>query len=106
MKRIFYVAVGAGAGIAATQRARRAARALTPGGLAGSAGSAVSGLRGSIRVFLDDVRLGMTEREIELTEALTGEPARSNESKAPGGSKGPRSAAAARTVGKSGRSTD
>jgi hypothetical protein len=73
MKRLFYVAVGAGVGVAAFRRASRAARKLTPAGLAGSAGGAVSGLRGSIRDFIDDVRVGMVEREAELHEALTSE---------------------------------
>ena len=70
MKRLFYLAVGAGVGVAAFRRASRAARKLTPAGLAGSAGGAVSGLRGSIRGFVDDVRVGMVERETELHEAM------------------------------------
>ncbi len=70
MKRLFYLAVGAGVGVAAFRRASRAARKLTPAGLAGSAGGAVSGLRGSIRGFVDDVRVGMVEREAQLHEAL------------------------------------
>jgi Family of unknown function (DUF6167) len=73
MKRLFYVAVGAGVGVAAFRRASRAARKLTPAGLAGSAGGAVSGLRGSIRNFVDDVRVGMVEREAQLHEALASE---------------------------------
>jgi hypothetical protein len=73
MKRLFYLAVGAGVGVAAFRRASRAARKLTPAGLAGSAGGAVSGLRGSIRNFVDDVRVGMVEREAELHEALAGD---------------------------------
>jgi uncharacterized protein DUF6167 len=73
MRRLFYVAVGAGLGVAAVRRASRAARKLTPAGLAGSAGGAVSGLRGSIREFVSDVRIGMVEREAQLHEALAGE---------------------------------
>jgi hypothetical protein len=74
MKRLFYLAVGAGVGVAAVRRVTRAAHKLTPSGLAGSAGGAISGLGGSLRAFIDDVRLGMAEREIELTEALSAEP--------------------------------
>jgi hypothetical protein len=70
MKRLLYLAVGAGVGVTAVRRAKRAARKLTPAGLADSAGGAVSGLRGSIRSFVDDVRIGMVEREAELHEAL------------------------------------
>jgi len=73
MKRLFYLAVGAGVGVAAVRRASRAARKLTPAGLAGTAGGAVSGLRGSIRDFVDDVRVGMVEREAELHDALASE---------------------------------
>jgi hypothetical protein len=73
MKRLFYLAVGAGVGIAAVRRAKRAARKLTPAGLADTAGGAVSGLRGSIRGFVDDVRVGMVEREAELHDALSGD---------------------------------
>jgi len=74
MKRLFYLAVGAGVGVAAVKRVRRAAQKLTPSGLAGSAGGAISGVGGSVRGFLDEVRLGMAEREFELHEALVGEP--------------------------------
>ena len=70
MKRLFYLAVGAGVGVAAVRRVSRAARKLTPSGLAGSAGGAASGLRGSVRRFVDDVRIGMVEREAQLHEAL------------------------------------
>jgi hypothetical protein len=74
MKRLFYLAVGAGVGAAAVKRISRAAQKLTPRGLAGSAGGAISGAGGSLRAFIDEVRLGMAEREIELHEALVGEP--------------------------------
>jgi hypothetical protein len=74
MKRLFYLAVGAGVGVAAVKRVSRAAQKLTPSGLAGSAGGAISGMGGSVRGFLDEVRLGMAEREFELHEALAGEP--------------------------------
>jgi hypothetical protein len=74
MRRLLYLAIGAGVGVAAVRRVSRAASKLTPSGLAGSAGGAISGVRGSIRGFIDDVRLGMAEREIELNDALSSEP--------------------------------
>jgi hypothetical protein len=74
MRRLFYLAVGAGVGVAAVKRISRAAQKLTPSGLAGSAGGAISGVGGSLRGFIDEVRLGMAERELELQEALVGEP--------------------------------
>lgn len=73
MKRLFYLAVGAGVGVAAFRRASKAARKLTPAGLADTAGGALGGVRGSIRSFVDDVRVGMVEREAELHDALSGE---------------------------------
>jgi Family of unknown function (DUF6167) len=73
VKRLFYLAAGAGLGVAAVRKLRKAASKLTPSGLAGSAGESLSGLFGSARGFLDDVRAGMAERETELHEALTGE---------------------------------
>jgi hypothetical protein len=71
VKRLFYLAIGAGVGVVAVRKVTRAASKLTPSGLAGGA---ISGLGGSIRGFIDDVRLGMAEREIELTDALSAEP--------------------------------
>jgi hypothetical protein len=73
MKRLFYLAVGAGVGIAGVRKATKTAKKLTPTGLAGSAGGAISGARGSLRGFLDDIKIGMAEREMELHEALAGE---------------------------------
>ncbi|MDQ1486174.1 MAG: hypothetical protein QOJ62_1867 [Actinomycetota bacterium] len=73
MKRLFYLAVGAGVGVAAVRRVSKAAQKLTPSGLAGSASGAFSGLTDTVRGFLDDVRLGMAEREIELHDALSGD---------------------------------
>jgi hypothetical protein len=81
MKRLFYLAVGAGVGVAAVRRVSRTAQKLKPANLAGSAGGVVTGIGSSIRSFIDDVKIGMAEREIELTDALTAEappPAHSN----------------------------
>ena len=73
MKRLFYLAIGAGLGVAAVRKLTKAANKLTPANLAGSAGESLSGLVGSVRAFVDDVRIGMAERETELHDALTGE---------------------------------
>jgi hypothetical protein len=74
MKRLFYLAVGVGVGVAAVRQVSRAAEKMTPSGLASSAGGVMSGLSATVRGFVDDVRIGMAEREIELNEALVGEP--------------------------------
>ena len=73
MKRLFYVAAGAGLGVAVVRKLTSAANKFTPSGIAGSAGESFSGLLGSLRGFVDEVRTGMAEREIELHDALAGE---------------------------------
>jgi hypothetical protein len=73
LKRLFYVAAGAGLGVAAVRKLTKAANKFTPSGIAGSAGESLSGLVGSLRGFVDEVRAGMAEREIELHDALVGD---------------------------------
>jgi hypothetical protein len=63
MKRIFYIAFGAAAGIVAMRRVARAAAALSPQSVAGS-------LVQSVQEFVADVREGMAVREEEIREAL------------------------------------
>jgi hypothetical protein len=74
VKRLFYIAVGAGVGVAAVRKATKTAEKFTPAGLAGSARESVSGLGGTVKAFLDDVRANMAVREAELHDALQGEP--------------------------------
>jgi hypothetical protein len=73
MRRLFYLAAGATVGVLVVQKLRKTARKLTPSGIAGSAGESLSGIAGSMRGFLDDVRAGMAQREAELHAALRGE---------------------------------
>lgn len=73
MRRLFYLAIGVGIGVAAVRKATKAAQKFTPSGVAGSARSSASGLFDSARAFIDDVRVSMAEREIQLHEALTGD---------------------------------
>ena len=70
MRRLFWVAAGAAAGVYAVRRVQRAAQSLTPQGVAGSLGAAVGELADAVREFAAEVRAGMAEREIELREAL------------------------------------
>jgi len=63
MPRLFYIALGAAAGVVAVRQAARAAEALTPTSIAGS-------LVQSIREFAADVREAMVEREEEIRAAL------------------------------------
>ncbi len=66
MRRLFWVALGATAGIYVMRKVTRTAEQLTPQGLAQS----IAGLGDAIRDFADAVTAGMAERELELREAL------------------------------------
>jgi hypothetical protein len=64
MSRVVWFAAGAGAGVYALLRARRAAEVLTPEGLA----DRLAGLSVGLRMFRDEVRVGMAEKEKDLRE--------------------------------------
>ena len=70
MKRLFWIALGATAGILVARQVARSARSLTPDGAADRVAGALGGLGQAFREFADDVRAGMAERDIELREAL------------------------------------
>ncbi|HEX2894721.1 MAG TPA: DUF6167 family protein [Marmoricola sp.] len=66
MRRGFWFAAGAGAGVYVMVRARRAAETFTPEGLR----DRVAGLSVGAHLFADEVRAGMGERETELRQRL------------------------------------
>jgi len=66
VRRLFWVALGAAAGVVAVRRVTRAAQTFTPQGLGNRAG----GIGEKLRAFADEVRAGMAERERELRDAL------------------------------------
>jgi hypothetical protein len=66
MKRVFWIALGATAGVLVVRKLTKTAHSYTPAGLADRA----QGLGASLRYFADEVRAGMAEREIELRDAL------------------------------------
>ncbi|MGH3366185.1 MAG: DUF6167 family protein [Nocardioidaceae bacterium] len=66
MSRMFWFAVGAGSGVYAVVRTRRAAERFTPSGVADQIGALGTGAR----LLCDDVLLGMGERESELRQRL------------------------------------
>src|SRR3954470_17060281 len=67
MNRVLWFAMGAGAGVYAFTKVRRAAEALTPDGLA----DRLAGLSLGAHLFADEVRTGMAEKEMELRGRLT-----------------------------------
>lgn len=66
MRRLFWLTVGATAGVLVVRKVTRTAQSFTPAGIANRAG----GVGDSLRYFADQVRAGMAEREIELRDAL------------------------------------
>ncbi|WP_424188449.1 hypothetical protein ACOBQX_10110 [Actinokineospora sp. G85] len=70
MKRLFWMGVGAAAAIALNRKARETAHAVTPAGIAGNVGDALRELAGALGTFGADVRAGMSEREVQLSEQV------------------------------------
>ncbi|WP_243774168.1 hypothetical protein [Actinomadura barringtoniae] len=72
-KRLFWLSVGAGAGVYATHRAKRRvqrfAREWSPQGVAARAVTAGHGAGDRLKLFAHDVRTEMQAREVELREA-------------------------------------
>jgi hypothetical protein len=71
MRRLFWVAVGAAAGVYAVRKAQQTLHAYSPGGLAERA----TGVGASWQAFTDEVRRNAAQREAQLREALGMEPA-------------------------------
>jgi hypothetical protein len=66
-RRLFYIALGATAGVLIVRKLSATAERLAPGNVvAGTLGN----LADAIRDFGDNVREGMAERELELREGL------------------------------------
>jgi hypothetical protein len=66
MNRTFWFAAGAGVGVYAMTRARRAAEAFTPEGLA----DRLAGLSLGAHLFRQEVKAGMAEKENEVRARL------------------------------------
>ena len=66
MSRSVWFVAGAGAGLYAAFKARRAAEALTPDGLR----DRLAGLELGAHLFAEELRTGMTEKETELRDRL------------------------------------
>jgi hypothetical protein len=66
MARLFWIAVGAGAGVWAARKVKDKAYKYTPEGVADN----VTGVGEAIKYFADEIRAGMAEREQELYRAI------------------------------------
>ncbi len=62
VRRTFWFAVGAASGVYTLVKAKRTVQVFTPDGLA----ARLAALRAGGKVFADEVRAGMSERETEL----------------------------------------
>ena len=70
MRRLFWVAVGAAAGVYAVRKVQRTLHAYSPAGLADRAGGLGHSVGASVAGFVHEVRSAMAEREDELRDAL------------------------------------
>jgi hypothetical protein len=68
--RLFYIALGATAGVLVVRRITRAAQQFTPEGVARNVSGAGNRFSDAVGGFVDEVRAGMAERESELRTAL------------------------------------
>lgn len=70
VRRIFWMAVGAGATVWAMNKANEAVQRLTPDSLSGTAARGALHLGDAAKRFAQDVKAGMAEREEQLREDL------------------------------------
>jgi Family of unknown function (DUF6167) len=70
MRRLFWLGLGAAAGVYAMRRLSAAAKAYSPAGVAGGLAGGLSDLGEGLREMSQVVREGMAEREAELRVAL------------------------------------
>ena len=69
MRRLFWLALGATAGVLIVRKLSRAAEKLTPQGIVQSFTDGLNELAVAVREFTADVREAMTDREAALREA-------------------------------------
>jgi hypothetical protein len=70
VKRMLWLGIGLAVGALVVRAVTKKARAFTPQGLAASARDSATGVLGSVRDFIDDVRDGMVEREADIHAAF------------------------------------
>ena len=70
MKRLLWLGVGLAVGAIAVRKLTRKANEFTPSGIATSLSQSAGGLVESMRSFVEDVRTGMAERELEIHQAF------------------------------------
>ena len=69
-RRLFYVTLGAVAGVLLVRKLTSTAQRFTPAGVQQSIAGGLAGLADAVRDFTAEVRDAMAEREVELRDAL------------------------------------
>ena len=67
---MLWLGIGLAVGALVVRAVSKKAQAFTPRGIAASTRDSATGLVGSVRAFVDDVREGMAEREAEIQAAF------------------------------------
>jgi hypothetical protein len=70
VRRVLWLGVGLAVGALVFRAVTKKVQALSPRGIAGSVQQSAVGLRESVRIFVDDVRDAMAEREAEIHAAI------------------------------------
>lgn len=70
MSKLFWITLGATAGVLVVRRLTKAAESLTPEGAADRVSGGLRNLGDAVREFTDEVRAGMAERDAELRYSL------------------------------------
>lgn len=70
MRRLFWIALGATAGVLVVRKITQAAESFTPDGAADRIAGGVHNLADAVRDFADEVKVGMAERDTQLRQAL------------------------------------
>jgi hypothetical protein len=70
IRRLFWFLAGAAAGVWTTVKVERTVRRLAPDSLAATAADRALEAGARARLFARDVRAGMAQRQVELTESL------------------------------------
>lgn len=71
MRRMLWLGIGLAAGALVVRAVTKKAQELTPPAVAASARDSLTDLIDSVRIFVDDVREGMAEREAEIHAAFS-----------------------------------
>ncbi|HEU5354282.1 MAG TPA: hypothetical protein VFU65_07455 [Actinocrinis sp.] len=69
-KRVFWIALGATAGVLVVRKASKTLRKFTPSGIAEGAAGLPGSIGDAFQGFADDVRAAAAEREFELYRVL------------------------------------